>query len=187
MFSRQRPFHLIEPKSILIRPPGLADGQGIHQLIARCSPLDRNSAYCNLLQASHFSSTSILAEYEDQTVGFVSGYRLPESPSTLFVWQVAVDSSARGIGLGRTLLTQLLERLSEVGVNQLHTSITPSNEASWALFRGLSKRLECDLTTSDWMDKYTHFDGASDSETLVSIGPFSQVNLQKLVSYNENF
>jgi len=73
----------------------------VHDLIARCPPLDRNSLYCNLLQCSHFAATCALARHDDTTVGFVSGYRPPSDPGVLFIWQVAVDSTARA-SLGNT-------------------------------------------------------------------------------------
>src|SRR5690606_42164986 len=66
------------------------------ELVARCQPLDTNSVYCNLLQCSDFADTAIAAEDANgQLVGFISGYRPPSRPDTLFVWQVAVDASMR--------------------------------------------------------------------------------------------
>ena len=45
-----------------LRRPVDTDGYALSQLIERCPPLDTNSVYCNLLQCTDFSATSIAAE-----------------------------------------------------------------------------------------------------------------------------
>jgi L-2,4-diaminobutyric acid acetyltransferase len=72
-----------------LREPTSEDGAAVWQLIKDCAPLDRNSLYCNLLQCDHFASTCVAAELDGDIVGWVSGYIVPDSPDTLFIWQVA--------------------------------------------------------------------------------------------------
>ena len=98
------------PESIRLRIPEPSDGLAVSKLIASCPPLDTNSVYCNLLQCSHFSQTSIAAELNQALVGFVSGYRLPDRPDTLFIWQVAISDQARGHGLATRMVNALLQR-----------------------------------------------------------------------------
>jgi len=94
--------------TVVLRRPTDGDGYNLHQLVARCQPLDTNSVYCNLLQCSDFADTAIAAENaQGELVGFISGYRPPARPDTLFVWQVAVDSSMRGQGLALRMLLAL--------------------------------------------------------------------------------
>lgn len=157
---------------IEFREPSDTDGHAVFNLVERCKPLDVNSMYCNLLQCSHFASTSIAAEKDGQLIGFISGYRLPQQPDTLFVWQVAVDSSARGMGLASKMLLKLVQRLGSE-VHHLHTTITPANEASWNTFRRLAALLNAPLNSSEMFNREKHFGGEHDSETLVHIGPFN--------------
>src|SRR5690606_16004247 len=82
-------------QTVTFRSPDATDGSDVYKLISRCQPLDTNSMYCNLLQCSRFAQTAVAAEMNGELVGFVSGYRLPQQPDTLFVWQVAVDKKAR--------------------------------------------------------------------------------------------
>src|SRR3546814_8648151 len=63
-----------------LRKPVAADGPAITALIARCPPLDRNSAYCNLVQCAHFADQCIVAETGARIVGWVSGHRPPSDP-----------------------------------------------------------------------------------------------------------
>ncbi|WP_210394797.1 diaminobutyrate acetyltransferase [Motiliproteus sediminis] len=157
---------------IELRVPTAEDGRAVHRLVAECAPLDPNSLYCNLLQASHFSSTSVAAVAGEQLVGFISGYLIPERPDTLFIWQVAVSDAARGQRLATRMLRHILERNSCAQVAFLETTITPDNQASWALFRGLAERLGAELSESVMFDRQRHFGAEHDSEMLARIGPF---------------
>jgi L-2,4-diaminobutyric acid acetyltransferase len=161
------------PKSkIAFRGPDKSDGAAVWRLINSCPPLDQNSLYCNLLQCTHFADTCIVGERDGEIVGWVSGYRPPAEQSTLFVWQVAVDASARGEGLGTRLLTALLASNGCDGVRRVQTTITQENAASWALFRSLASTLNAPLKHEPWLDRERDFDGRHDTEHLVTIGPF---------------
>lgn len=168
-------------KSIELREPQREDGLPVFRLINRCPPLDGNSSYCNFLQCGHFSQTSVAAVAEGELIGFISGYRLPDRPDTLFIWQVAVDEVARGRGLASKMLLHILSRASCESVKFLETTITESNQASWTLFRSLAKKLSSDLQSSTWLDETKHFEGQHDSEELVRIGPFSTAELKDLL------
>ncbi|MCX2831577.1 diaminobutyrate acetyltransferase [Microbulbifer thermotolerans] len=160
-------------KKVLLREPVSEDGAAVHRLISRCPPLDENSLYCNLLQASHFASTSVAAEVDRELVGFVSGYLIPQRPDTLFVWQVAVAEEVRGLGLAGRMVREILGRPGCGQVRHLETTITPDNAASWALFRGLARKLGSTCTEAVMFDRERHFFGLHDSEILLRIGPFS--------------
>ena len=156
-----------------LRSPLPEDGVAVNRLVERCSPLDPNSLYCNLLQCSHFSRTSIAAILNGELVGFISGYCLPEKANTLFIWQVAVDESARGIGLAGKMIASLLERESCKAVDFIETTITEENQASWCLFEGVARRLNAKLKRSILFDKTAHLNNEHASEVLVKIGPLS--------------
>lgn len=158
--------------SIVLRPPTLDDGFAVNQLIKDCPPLDTNSGYCNFLQCSHFSATSVAALANDSLVGFISGYLIPDRPDTLFIWQVAVSEKARGVGLASRMLGNILNREQCRHVDFLETTITPGNKASWALFQGFADKNATECIANAWLDKYRHFKGQHDSEELVRIGPF---------------
>lgn len=155
-----------------LRKPVVDDGAAIHRLVDACKPLDCNSAYAYLLLAHHFSGTCVVAEAGDELVGFVSAYRPPAQQETVFVWQVAVSPSARGQGLAKTMLRELLRRDELTGINYLETTISPSNEASQRVFRGLARELGCDCTQQALFDQ-RHFGGAQhEAENLFRLGPF---------------
>lgn len=154
---------------ITFRMPTDEDGAAVWSLIRACKPLDENSLYCNLIQCDHFRDTCILAEMEGRIVGWISAYRLPNDPETLFVWQVAVSPLARGRGLGRKMLFALLEREACAGVMRMKTTITPDNAASWGLFRGFAKRLGARLEDEPHFTREAHFEGRHATEHMVTI------------------
>lgn len=159
---------------ISLRSPRVEDGPAVTALISACPPLDPNSAYCNLLQCSHFADTCVLAERAGRLLGWISGYRLPADSTRFFVWQVAVHPDARGEGLARRMLEELLARPAAAGVTHMLTTITRANEASWALFRGFAGKRHASLAESPMFERDRHFAGSHDTEWQVEIGPFQK-------------
>lgn len=169
--TRARPHDHV---STILREPCAADGPAIHDLIAASPPLDRNSLYCNLLQARDFAATSILAEAGDKSgtpLGWISGYVPPTEPQTLFVWQVAVASAARGQGLGHRMLEALIARPALGALTLLRTTITADNAASWALFERFARDRGAHVIREPLFLKDRHFAGRHETEHLVTIGP----------------
>ncbi|MDX2421319.1 MAG: diaminobutyrate acetyltransferase [Amphritea sp.] len=160
--------------SVTLRKPRAVDGDPVNTLISHIPELDSNSCYCNLLQCSHFSDTSVLAESDGEVVGFVSGYQQPKDPSVLFIWQVAIAPEARGMGLASKMLQTLVARKTAVSVTHIETTITADNRASWALFNRLADDCGAALERSLIFDRKDHFNDKHDSEFLARIGPLSR-------------
>lgn len=151
-----------------LRKPDATDGAAIWELIKACEPLDENSMYCNLVQADHFRDTCVVAEVDGEIAGWVSGHMIPDRDE-LFVWQVAVSPSARGLGLGGKMLHALINRDACEGATHLKTTITEDNDASWALFRSLARSIGGELSDEPHFERDTHFEGRHDTEHMVTI------------------
>lgn len=151
------------------RKPTKEDGAAIWHLVAACPPLDCNSMYMNVVQCDHFADTCIIAERDGQVVGWISGHIRPDAPDTLFVWQVAVHETARGLGLGKRMLSALLARPGCADIRRMETTITRSNEASWALFRGFARSMGGKLSDAPHYERDAHLGGAHATEYLVTI------------------
>lgn len=153
------------------RAPRTEDGLRISALIAASPPLDTNSVYCNLLQCSDFVDTCIVAERDEEIIGWISAYRPPSAPERLFVWQVAVDAAARGEGLAGQMLDALLTRPAVAGATMLTTTITNDNSASWALFEAFARRHDARLDRARRFERDAHFGGAHETEWEARIAP----------------
>ncbi|MCG3723478.1 diaminobutyrate acetyltransferase [Vibrio cincinnatiensis] len=158
------------------RTPNRTDGKRVHELIAQCSPLDENSAYCNFLQSTHFHNTCVVAERNEEMVGFVSAYRKPDKPNELFIWQVAVSKNARGMGLAFHMLNELLTRDDLRDITVLETTITRDNQGSWSLFKKLDRAHGERGEVSTFLDETRHFHGEHDTEYLYRIPLHSRTN-----------
>ncbi len=155
----------------VLRRPRLDDAAAIWQLIRDTGVLDLNSPYAYLLVCAHHAATSIVAEWRQSLVGFVSAYRLPERPEALFVWQVGVARGYRHAGLATRMLVKLLERPAAAGVRFVEATVTPSNEASRRLFQGFSHRLGASLEVAECFTRRHFPAGEHEAEELFRIGP----------------
>lgn len=142
--------------------------------------LDVNSVYVYLLIGEHFSRTSVVAETDGQLAGFISGYPVPDKPDTVFVWQVGVADAGRGQGIATRMLLEILRRPACAQVRYLNTTISPSNAASMALFRGLARRLGTDVTETELFPA-SLFGGSAEHEPeiLFRIGPFNSQSVPR--------
>lgn len=159
------------PEPIHFRAAQAADARGIYALVLE-SGLDRNSPYAYLMVGQYFGDTAVVAECDGEVVGFVAAFRVPARLDTVFVWQVAVAQSQRGKGLGSRLLQFVLQREACAEVHYLEATVTPSNRASDALFRGLARKLgtQCAVTEcfpAAWFPGESH-----EAELAYRIGPF---------------
>lgn len=139
---------------VTTRRPSTEDGIRLWEIARDTEVLDLNSTYAYTLWCRDFAGSSIVAEHDGEIAGFVTGYRRPDRPDTLFVWQVAVDAAHRGHGIASTLLIDLLDRLAVEGVSRLETTITASNTASQELFGSVARKRRSTLTVQDLFESH---------------------------------
>lgn len=131
--------------------------------------LDVNASYAYLLWCRDFASTSLVATVDGSPAGFVTGYRRPDRPETLMVWQVAVDEKHRGERVASRLLDDLVDGL-DGPVSWLETTITADNEASIRLFGAFARSRGAEVAREPLFESSLFPDG-HESELLFRIGP----------------
>ena len=67
------------------------------------------------------------------------------------------------------MLMALIERDVTCSARELKTTITKDNDASWGLFRSFAREIGGELNDAPHFEKDAHFDGAHDTEHLVTI------------------
>lgn len=155
-------------QAIDLRAPKLSDGADMWHLTRDTGVLDVNSSYQYLLWCRDFSATSVVAVSEEgHLMGFITGFFRPDEPTTLLIWQVAVDSAARGRGLASRMLDYLVET---TGAQHLETTVTDDNAASKQLFASLASRHEAEHDITPLFTPELYPDG-HDTEFLHRIGP----------------
>jgi len=137
--------------------------------------LDLNSPYTYLMLSRFFSGTCAIARDGDTPVGFIAGFRLPAEPEAIFVWQITVAPDVRARRLGRRMLAWLLGEVAGDGVSCLAASVTPSNEPSQRMFKGMARQLGAPCEEAPFFpigafpEEQTH-----EAEILLRIGPFDR-------------
>lgn len=152
----------------------MADGPALWALARDSRALDLNPPYVYLMACRNFADTSVVATVDGEPVGYVIAYRPGPRPDAVFVWQVTVGVKARNMGLGRRMLEAVLATEGCRGVRYLEATVTPSNEASWKLFRSLARSVDAAFAEQPCFAP-EHFpdDAPHEEERLVRIGPIS--------------
>lgn len=164
------------PQEVRLRPPTVEDAADMWHIVVESGVLDANSVYCYLLVCRDFAATSVVAEAGGRVIGFASGYRLPNKPDTLFVWQIGVEPAERGRKVASRMLDDLIARSK--GIIHLETTIAPSNQASRRLFEQAAARHGADMHDSGGFATGLFPGGAHEPEHRYRIGPFRSTAVQ---------
>lgn len=169
---------------VKFRKPVEEDGAEVWKLVKRAGVLDLNSSYSYLMLCKFFPETCVIAEDNGQIVGFVSAFLPQTAEETVFVWQVAVDASQRGKGLGKTLLRELISREACSDVQYLEATVSPSNRPSQSLFKSFAKELDTECKIFECFSEDMFPDDGHESEWTYRIGPFTKKEKTEEVQYN---
>jgi L-2,4-diaminobutyric acid acetyltransferase len=160
--------------TITIRRPRLerGDGSAMWQLARDSGVLEENAEYTYHMFSHYFCDASVVAEVDGEVAGFIAGFLPPDHPDALFVWQIAVAPSARGMGLASAMIHGELQRLAP-DVRYVEATVSPSNEPSQRTFRGVARDLGA-LCTEEILFPGDRFHGPShEDEVLFRIGPIA--------------
>ena len=133
--------------------------------------LDLNTSYAYLVLADDFAATCRVAVSGADVVGFVLGYRPPERPHHVFVWQVAVRADQRGRLVAARMLDDLVDSSPEV--TAIEATVTESNTASRRLFASFARDRGADLTWSEGV-RADDFPDGHEAEPRLLISPLSR-------------
>lgn len=157
--------------TIQLRAPLPDEGAEMWELVRDSGALDLNSSYAYLMLARNFTDTSVVAVDDDEVVGFVAGYRVPDDPSALFVWQVGVAEEARGRGVATRMLDWLVE--TGDGLTHIEATVGPDNTASQNLFTSVARSHDAQVEVTEWLDRDDFPEDGHDPEHLFRIGPLA--------------
>ncbi|MGH3632816.1 diaminobutyrate acetyltransferase [Mycobacterium sp.] len=153
-----------------LRAPTVADGPLLWRIVADSASLDVNSPYAYLLWCRDFAATSVIASLDGRPAGFLTGYLRPGQPTTVMLWQVAVDAAHRGAGVAGRMLDHVARQLQADGVTHVEATVGPDNVASQRLFEAFARRWDAPLERRELFGADLFPDGHA-SETLFRIGP----------------
>jgi diaminobutyrate acetyltransferase len=156
-----------------LRSPTVDDGAALWRLARAVGKLDVNSSYAYLLWCRDFAATSVIALSQDEPAGFVTGYRRPDEPEILLVWQVGVSPDHQRLGLAAAMLDHLLVQHLAAGGRWVETTVTSDNLASLTLFRRFAERHGTEVDEHPLFEP-SQFPDPHEAEHLLRIGPFDR-------------
>ena len=125
-----------------------SDAAAAWRLVEATPELDHNSFYLYHLLASRFADTCAVVDAPAGLAGLATGFRRPDRPDTLFVWQVATAAEHRGRGIARRLVGFLA---GLPGIEAVEATIAPGNLASQAVFRSVAAARGWALTSEPYL------------------------------------
>ncbi|SDJ17535.1 diaminobutyrate acetyltransferase [Salimicrobium halophilum] len=158
---------------IVYDKPTVEDGAAMWELVNE-STLDQNSPYKYIMMCEFFPETCVTAKENGELVGFVTAFVPPEKPDVIFVWQIGIDENQRGKGIATGLLKELTDRTITDEVRYLEATVTPSNDASSALFKGFAAKNDTTCTVSPCFNKELFPGDEHEEELTFRIGPFDK-------------
>jgi L-2,4-diaminobutyric acid acetyltransferase len=163
-------------EAIRLGAPGIDDGREMWRIARDTQVLDVNSPYSYLLWCRDFAASSVVARDAAGVCGFITGFLRPRSTATVFVWQVAVDQTHRGLGLAKRMLDYLGDRVTQdseaaSGGRYLEATVTPDNVPSSRLFEAFARDRGCALERNTLFTG-EQFPKGHQPEVLFRIGPF---------------
>lgn len=127
------------------------DSAAVLKLIEKCGPyVAPYNVYAYWILENYYSSTCIVAEDNNNIIGFVSGMPSIDKGS-IFIWQICVHSDYRGKGISVLLLDSLIKKAKELGFKKIELSISNSNVISQSLFKSYANR-----NNFDFIEKNKH-------------------------------
>jgi L-2,4-diaminobutyric acid acetyltransferase len=156
-------------ENIHLTPPDRGDGPAMQRIARDTGVLSVNSGYYYALMARLFRRTCLVARYQDQIYGYITGFFPPDRWDSLFVWQIGVAPEAQGRGLGKRMLIALAKQARPAFIE---ATIDPENAASIKTFAAAARHLGADWVFADrpYVDQRDLGPGQP-PEHLMRIGP----------------
>lgn len=156
------------------RSPSKSDGAKIWSIVKDSGKLDVNTPYFYATMSHWFSSSCMLVEdvHNNCLVGVIIGFRQPENPNTLFIWQITVAKEYRGQEIALKLVDKLA---SEADIQYVEATIAPSNAASRRLFEKWAAKQQAAIEKSEGFGVEIFPNEAHEQEDLYRIGPLKNI------------
>ncbi|MFI2549161.1 diaminobutyrate acetyltransferase [Streptomyces rochei] len=152
------------------RTPRVEDAQAMWQMVHESDELDDNSPYYYALWCRDFADTSLVAELENEVIGFLTGYFRPEQPDTYLVWQEAAKPRHGIPMLGVHLFERAADRAVRNGARYIEATVSADNKAIIMVLKKCAKRFRASVHT-EVLFPASLFPEDHHDEVLYRIGP----------------
>lgn len=139
---RQKMVHIHEIRnpSPTVRQVAENEFMKIYKFVEKCKPLEHYPAHLYKIMFRYFGSTCFIAELKNKVLGFVIGFISQQHEKTYFLWQIGVDPSKQGKGVGSIILEMVEAEVKKLGCQRIELTIDPENKPSQNLFDRMGYR-----------------------------------------------
>lgn len=117
-----------------IRNPKESEFKKVYRFISKCKPLESYKAHFYKIMLRYFKDTCFIANCEGRIAGFVLGFISQTQDKTFFLWQIGVNPSMQGKGVGQIFLKTVEKNIKKKGIERIELTIAPKNKPSQRLF-----------------------------------------------------
>ena len=121
-------------KTLQIRKAHEKEFLSVYNFVSRCKPLENYSEHFYKIILRYFGNSCFVAEFNDEIVGFVMGFRSQVDNEKFFLWQIGVFSYHRGKEVGKMLLDEFEKAGKNLGCKRIEVTVDPENIPSQKLF-----------------------------------------------------
>ena len=121
-------------KTLQIRNADEKDFLSVYNFVSRCKPLESYSEHFYKIMLRYFGNSCFVAEFNEEIVGFVMGFRSQVDDEKFFLWQIGVFSYHRGKEVGKMLLDEFEKAGKNLSCKRVEVTVDPENIPSQKLF-----------------------------------------------------
>jgi GNAT superfamily N-acetyltransferase len=130
------------PGELRFRHPSDADHPGISRRVDEWWGGRRVHQQLPRLWFQHFTGTSLIAEADGRTAGFLVGFISPDHPDTACVHLASVDPNLRRRGVGRAMYETFFDLARERGATRVQAIASPGDPVATGFHRAMGFRAE---------------------------------------------
>ena len=118
-----------------IRNPDEKEFLDIYHFVSKCKPLEQYDTHFYKIMLRFFPNTCFLLLQGHEIIGFILGFiSQNHSPNTYFLWQIGINPSTQGKGLGIYFLGEVEKYIYKLECFRIELTIDPENIPSQKLF-----------------------------------------------------
>lgn len=121
-------------RTLQIRKADEKEFLSVYNFVSRCKPLENYSEHFYKIMLRYFGNSCFVAEFNNEIVGFVMGFRSQVDNDKFFLWQIGVFSYHRGKEIGKMLLDEFEKVAKNIGCKRIEVTVDLENTPSQKLF-----------------------------------------------------
>jgi L-2,4-diaminobutyric acid acetyltransferase len=119
---------------VKIRKTEEDDFLNVYKFVSKCKPLENYYEHFYKIMLRYFGNSCFIAEFNDEIIGFIMGFRSQIDDKKFFIWQIGVFSYHRGKEIGEMLLKEIEIAAKKLGCERIESTVDPENIPSQKLF-----------------------------------------------------